>query len=160
MSRLEAGIFTIEKKIQSVKPLISAAVSEAYPKITEKSIDLTVSMDENISAHFDMKWTKEAVYNVLENAVKYTDEGGSIKINAASYEMFVRLDIADTGAGISPNEYTDIFKRFHRSSRTREEDGIGVGLYLTREILALQGGYIKVTSELGKGSLFSLYLPK
>jgi signal transduction histidine kinase len=160
MSRLETGVLTVEAKPQPVKPLISAAVSEAYPKITEKSIDLTVSADEGLFAHFDMKWTKEAFYNILENAVKYTDADGSIKISATSYEIFVRLDVADTGVGISPDEYTDIFKRFYRSPRTREQDGIGVGLYLAREILALQGGYVKVASEPGKGSVFSVYLPK
>jgi signal transduction histidine kinase len=160
MSRLETGVLTVETKTRPLKPLISAAVSEVYPRITDKSIDLSVSMDENLYANIDMKWTKEAVCNILENAVKYTDAGGGIKISAAAYEMFIRLDIADTGTGISPEEYTHIFKRFYRSPRTREQDGIGVGLYLAREILALQGGYIKVASELGKGSVFSLYIPK
>ncbi|MDR2163237.1 MAG: HAMP domain-containing histidine kinase [Clostridiales Family XIII bacterium] len=160
MSRLETGVLAMETQVQPVKPLISAVVSEAYPKITEKNMALSVRVDKNLSANFDAKWTKEAVYNILENAVKYTDEGGGITVTATSYEMFVRLDVADTGAGIVTEEYTDIFKRFYRSPRTRESDGIGVGLYLAREILSLQGGYIKVNSEPGKGSIFSVYIPK
>jgi signal transduction histidine kinase len=160
MSRLETGILAVETKPQSVKPLISAAVSEAYPAITENGINLSVSIDEALMADFDMKWTKEAVYNILDNAIKYTGANGSISISTAAYEMFVKIDIADSGTGISPDEYTEIFKRFYRSPRTREQDGIGVGLYLAREIITLQGGSIKVASELDKGSVFSLFLPK
>ncbi|GHT97154.1 two-component sensor histidine kinase [Spirochaetia bacterium] len=160
MSRLETGVLTVETKPQAVKPLISAAVSGVYPALAEKQIDLSVNISENLTANFDMKWTKEAVYNILENAVKYTAAGGSIAISAAAYEMFVKIDFTDSGAGISEDEYPEIFKRFYRSPRTREQDGIGVGLYLAREIVTLQGGYIKVASELGKGSIFTVYLPK
>jgi signal transduction histidine kinase len=107
-----------------------------------------------------MRWTKEALENILENAVKYTEKGGSIKITVASSELFVKIDIADTGAGIAEDEYTDIFKRFYRSPRTSDQDGIGVGLYLAREIIVTQGGYIKVSSKIGKGSVFSIYIPR
>ncbi|MDR1061028.1 MAG: HAMP domain-containing histidine kinase [Clostridiales bacterium] len=160
MSRLETGVLAVEARAQRVKPLISAAVSEMYPAIAEKGIDLAVSADENLTADFDMKWTKEAVCNILDNAVKYSDAGGSVKISATAYEMFVRIDIADSGAGISPDERAAIFRRFYRSPRAREQEGIGVGLYLAREILALQGGYVKVASELGRGSVFSVFLAR
>jgi signal transduction histidine kinase len=160
ISRLEAGIITVETKSQFVKPLISAAVSEVYPAVIERDIDLSVNIDENLTAVFDIKWTKEAVYNILDNAIKYTDVGGNIKINVIPYEMFIRIDIADNGLGICPDEYTEIFKRFYRSPRTSEYDGVGIGLYLAREIITLQGGYIKVASEVGHGSVFSIYLHK
>lgn len=160
ISRLEAGIIKVEAKSEFVKPLISAAVSEAYPAIIEKGVALSVNVDDNLTANFDMKWTKEAIYNILENAIKYTKESGSISINATTYEMFIKIDITDNGIGISPDEYTEIFKRFYRSPRTREHDGVGVGLYLAREIVVLQGGYIKVASEIGNGSVFSIFLCK
>jgi signal transduction histidine kinase len=160
MSRLETGVMQIESMPQSVIPLISAAVSDVYAKATEKAIDLTIDADEHLTAVFDMKWTKEAVFNVLDNAVKYTKQGGKISISAVEYEMFARLDITDNGVGISKEEHADIWKRFYRSPHTREQDGIGVGLYLAREIIVLQGGYMKVSSEPHKGSTFSIYLPK
>jgi signal transduction histidine kinase len=160
MSRLEAGILTVVTKEQTVLPLLSGAVSEIYPRLSGKGIDLSVRADDALTAVFDLKWSKEAVCNILDNAVKYTEAGGSIRIEAVRQELFVRLDIADSGAGIPPEEYTDIFKRFYRSPRTREQDGIGVGLYIAREILTLQGGYVKVASTPGEGSVFSVYLPR
>jgi signal transduction histidine kinase len=160
MSRLETGVLTLETSRQKIKPLISEAVSQCYPMLAEKRICLSASVDDNLTACFDMKWTKEAICNILDNAVKYTAADGSISISATAYEMFARIDISDSGVGISEGEYTEIFKRFYRSPRIREEDGIGVGLYLSREILTLQSGYIKVASELGKGSVFSVYLPR
>jgi signal transduction histidine kinase len=160
MSRLETGVLAVEAKAQRVKPLIAAAVSEMYAAISEKAIALTVFADESLTADFDMKWTKEAICNILDNAVKYTGAGGSIRIGATAYEMFVRIDIADSGIGIGPDERAEIFGRFYRSPRARDQEGIGVGLYLAREILSLQGSYIKVASEIGRGSVFSVFLAK
>ena len=74
--------------------------------------------------------------------------------------MFVRIDIADTGCGIREEELPKIFRRFYRSELVKDEEGVGIGLYLTREILQEQGGYIKVSSVYGQGSKFSIYLPK
>jgi len=159
MSRFETGVLEVHTKMQNIKPLISAAISEAYPAIAEKGIDLHVSIGESLMADFDMKWTKEAIYNILDNAIKYTDSGGSIKVTVTTYEMFAKIDIDDTGVGINQDEYTEIFKRFYRSPRTREQDGIGVGLYLAREIIVLQGGYIKVASKLNCGSVFLCFSP-
>ena len=110
-------------------------------------------------AYFDPKWTGEAIGNVIDNAIKYK-EHGEISISAISYEMFVRIDIADTGCGIREEELPRIFRRFYRSELVKDEEGVGIGLYLTREILQEQGGYIKVSSVYGQGSKFSIYLPK
>lgn len=159
-SRLESGIITVNNiKKQPVKPLISSAVSEVYYAILERKIELKVKVDNTFTAEFDKKWTKEALYNILENAIKYTEVGGKININVTSYEMFVRIDIADNGIGIKPDEYTKIFKRFYRSPSVKEYNGVGIGLYLAREVISMQGGYIKVSSEFGKGSIFSVFLP-
>ena len=115
--------------------------------------------DTDISATFDAKWTAEALANIVENAVKYT-EHGTITISAVCYEMFARIDISDTGAGISESEQSKIFTRFYRSKVVREQEGVGIGLYLARQIISGEGGYIKVTSIPGKGSTFSVFLPK
>ena len=92
------------------------------------------------------------------NAVKYTPEGGQIRVSVESWEMYVKIDIADTGIGISEQHQGAIFKRFYREDIVHDVDGIGIGLYLAREIVTLQGGYIRVTSEVGKGSTFSVFL--
>ena len=75
------------------------------------------------------------------------------------WEMYVKLDVTDTGKGISESNQASIFRRFYREEEVHDEQGVGIGLYLTREIITRQGGYIKVTSEVGKGSTFSVFLP-
>ncbi|MGV2794528.1 sensor histidine kinase, partial [Clostridium perfringens] len=91
--------------------------------------------------------------------VKYSDPGGSITMTARTGEMFVRIDIADTGIGIEESEWAAVFRRFYRSPRTARYEGVGLGLYVTRQILTAQGGYIKVSSVPGEGSVFSVFLP-
>ena len=111
------------------------------------------------TATIDSKWTQEAIFNIADNAVKYTDKG-SITISATEFDMFVRVDIADTGKGIPEEDLPKIFGRFYRGSSTRSEEGVGIGLHLAREIISGQSGYIKVSSTLGAGSTFSVFLPK
>ena len=107
----------------------------------------------------DAKWTAEACFNLLDNAVKYTGEGGKIEISVESYPLFSRIDICDDGIGVAEDEIHKIFGRFYRSAAAGGEEGVGLGLTLVREIAQAQGGYVKVRSEPGKGSCFSLFLP-
>ncbi|MGL5717142.1 MAG: sensor histidine kinase [Paraclostridium sp.] len=106
----------------------------------------------------DSKWTEESIFNVLENAVKYTPDNKNVEIEVSHTINFVRVDIKDKGIGIDKSEYNNIFKRFYRSEEVEEIEGSGVGLYLTRKILEQQGGNIIVSSEKGQGSKFSLFL--
>ena len=111
-------------------------------------------------AAFDPRWTGEALCNVVDNAVKYTPAGGRVTISAQLLDSFCRVDVADTGPGIPEEEQGAVFDRFYRGAGTRAADGLGLGLYLAREILSRQGGYIKVASRPGVGCTFSLYLPR
>ena len=119
-----------------------------------------VAGDAVCAAVFDMKWTCEALYNLLENAVKYTEPGGRITVRIRMYEMFGCVEVEDTGEGIPEEDISRIFGRFYRGKNGREKEGLGIGLFLAREIVSLEGGYIKVKSEPGKGSLFSVFLPR
>ena len=112
----------------------------------------------DLTARFDLKWTVEALYNLVDNAVKYTPAGGSVTLRAREYELFCRIDVTDTGPGIPEAEQAKIFQRFYRSPAVSGEEGVGIGLYLARQIAAGQGGYLKVTSRPGEGSTFSLFL--
>ena len=94
--------------------------------------------------NYDEKWTTEAIFNIIENAIKYSHKDSTIFINVEKYEIFTRIDIKDEGIGISEEEIPKIFKRFYRGSNVLNEEGIGIGLYLSREIVTKQGGYIKV----------------
>ena len=113
---------------------------------------------EQTTACFDMKWTKEALGNLIDNAIKYTEQGG-ITVRMRSYKLFVCIEVEDTGSGIPEEEQAKIFGRFYRSLQVADQEGVGIGLYLTREILRQQSGYVKVSSGKGKGAVFSMYLP-
>ncbi|MCH1981403.1 HAMP domain-containing histidine kinase [Ruminococcus sp. OA3] len=156
-SRLESGVIAVYPREEEVSPMVRQAVAQAALKAELKGVVIHCEQMAG-RAFFDRKWTAEALYNLLDNAVKYSPPNCSIRISATEYPMFYRIDIADEGKGIPEEEQTLIFARFYRSQDAAQEEGIGIGLYLTREILKKQGGYVKVRSEYGKGSVFSVFL--
>lgn len=158
LSRLENGILVLNPKEEEVQPMLQKICDEYVTKAEEKGLKLVLAESE-CRAFFDPKWTAEAVANLIDNAIKYTSQG-EITVSAKSYEMFTRIDIADTGIGISEEEQAKVFSRFYRADTSGQQDGVGIGLYLAREIVADEGGYIKVSSQVGKGSVFSVFLLK
>ena len=158
-SRLESGVLAMTPKRHGLQQLLEDAAAQAAPRAEARGIALTVEPTD-LSARFDPKWTTEALYNLVDNAVKYTPTGGSVTLRAVGYELFCRIDVTDTGPGIPEAEQAKIFQRFYRSPAVRGEEGVGIGLYLARQIAAGQGGYLKVTSRPGEGSTFSLFLPR
>ena len=161
LSRLENGTLEVIQKQCSVDELIKAAVAAIRPKADKKNlrIELPASPASDETARFDMKWTTEALVNVLDNAVKYSPEHGTIRIKIDKYEMYLAIHVIDEGHGISEAEIAKIFGRFYRSSSVQQEEGVGIGLYLTREILAKEDGYIKaVPNSERKGGELIIYL--
>ncbi len=158
VSRLEAGIFTLTPVLTSLQNMIDSVIAQMMPRAAKKNIHLSSETTEE-SAYFDVKWTTEAVCNIVDNAIKYTPEGGDVTIRVSVYELFTRIDITDTGIGMKESEYTEIFKRFYRSQAVSAMDGVGIGLYLARQIIVGEGGYVKVKSQLGQGTTFSVFLP-
>jgi len=157
-SRLETGIITVSPKHECLQRLLDEVKQQIMPKAYAKGISVAVE-DTEISAFFDFKWTTEAVYNIIDNAVKYTQNGGNITMKAIPYELFCRIDVTDNGIGIAEEEQSKIFTRFYRSAAVYQQEGVGIGLFLAREIVAAEGGYIKVSSVVGSGSTFSVFLP-
>ena len=158
MSRLETGLIFLNKENSKLEETIAQALGSIYIKAQQKNIDITVNSDTDANICHDKKWTSEAIFNILENAVKYTESGGLIKIEVESFEIFTRIDIEDNGIGIEEDNINNIFKRFYRGKEVLDEEGVGVGLYLAREIISKQGGYIKVKSQKGIGTVFSIFL--
>ena len=158
-SRLETGAIRLEKKDAPLIDTLAMACSGIVYAAEKKDICVTVDCPEGILLSHDSKWTAEAVFNLLDNAVKYTPVGGAIRISVEQWEMYVKLSVSDTGKGISESNQASIFRRFYREEEVHEQQGVGIGLYLTREIVTRQGGYIKVVSEPGKGAEFSIMLP-
>ena len=158
LSRLENRILTLSPRQESVQPMLDGIAAQYGSKTKQKGLVLQIS-ETTSSACCDPKWTTEALGNLVDNAIKYTPSG-SVTISAAEYELFTRIDVTDTGIGIEESEQPKIFSRFYRSEAVRENEGVGIGLYLAREIISGEGGYIKLTSEPGKGSTFSVFLPR
>lgn len=158
-SRLETGAIRLEKKDSSLFHTLAQAMSSIVYAAEKKEIAVSVDCPENLIISHDSKWTSEALFNLLDNAVKYTPPGGKISVSVVLWEMYVELKVTDTGKGISESNQASIFRRFYREEEVHEQQGVGIGLYLAREIVTRQGGYIKVVSEPGHGSEFSIMLP-
>lgn len=158
-SRLENGILAVHPEPSELAPVVDRAAAQYAPRASEKGITLTVTPIEG-NAVFDPKWTEEALCNLLDNGVKYTPPGGVVTVAVKNYELFSAIRVNDTGPGIPETEQAKIFGRFYRGAGNYREEGVGIGLYLTRKIAEKQGGYVKVESMPGKGSTFSLFLPR
>ena len=179
LSRLESGIISLERQKTEVYPLLENIREQLKEKAAKKGIGLVLCKTDAV-ADIDPKWTQEAIFNIVDNAVKYTDKG-SVTISVTEFDLFVKVDVTDTGPGIPEDEQPKIFGRFYRSAAVKSEEGVGIGLHLAREIISGEGGYIKVTSPnrdsgvgnveqagsaLGatlpdsKGATFSVFLPR
>lgn len=158
-SRLETGAICLDKKDGRLFDTVAQAMSGIVYAAEKKQISVSVDCPENLTVAHDSKWTTEALFNLLDNAVKYTPAGGKITVSVKQWEMYVEIKVTDTGKGISESNQAAIFRRFYREEEVHEQPGVGIGLYLAREIVTRQGGYIKVISTLGKGSEFSIMLP-
>ena len=160
ISRLEISMINIKKEDNDIKNTILNAVKSVTPKAKSKSITLNLNEFNSRIIPHDKKWTEESIFNVLDNAVKYTQINGEINISVEETANYFKIIIEDNGIGIEKNEFNNIFKRFYRGSADEIEsvEGSGVGLYLSRRILEEQGGNIIVSSKVGIGSKFSLFL--
>ncbi len=159
ISRLESGIISLKPEKNSLNEIVLQAVKTVYAKAKEKGILITFECAQAFEAVLDFNWTAEAISNVIDNAVKYTPQGGFVRLQITEYPSFLRLDISDSGVGIPEEEQAKIFGRFYRGKQSVGTDGVGIGLYLTREIINKQNGYMKVSSD-ENGSTFSLFLKK
>lgn len=162
ISRLEADMISIDKKEENLKECIESAISSVKADAAKKNITIKNDIKEDCILAIDRKWTTEAIFNLLDNAVKYTVPNGKIRLSLDNGINYFALNIEDNGIGIDSSEYNDIFKRFYRSRNdiVQNEKGSGVGLYLVRKIMNLQDGNVMASSEKGKGSTFTLYFSK
>lgn len=159
-SRLETGLIRLKRVQGCIYDTLAQALSGIVYAAEQKEIAITVDCPEALQICHDSKWTAEALFNLLDNAVKYTPTGGAITVTVEEWEMHVKISVSDTGKGIPEEHHAAIFRRFYREEAVHDIPGVGIGLHLTREIVTKQGGYIKLVSQLGKGATFSIFLPK
>lgn len=158
MVKLEQGAIMFEAEGISIRQTILDAVDTVYEKLEKKEMTLVSEPYEDILLMHNRKWTVEVFVNLLENAIKYSDQGGSIRIRVCPYEMYTEIQIVDHGCGIHEDEMTEILKRFYRGREVEHIEGSGIGLYLSNLILEKEKGYLVVKSVYGEGSCFSVFL--
>lgn len=161
LAKCEGGLIAenLSPKENSVKELIRQVIEANYTSVDAKEIEIRCDVPEELTAVFDLRWTAEALGNILDNAVKYSPQKSIVIISVCTYDMFIRIDIADEGCGIPENELCNIWKRFYRGKNAENCSGVGIGLYLTANILSTEGGRVSAKSS-PDGSIFTIFLPK
>jgi len=159
IARLETGLITVDKINADLVKTIKEAISSVKPLAMFKGLTIEEYLPNSLEIAHDPVWTKEALVNIMDNAIKYSTVG-DITVTLEKSAIYTRIDISDTGVGIYPDEYAKVFTRFYRArgSDINRTEGTGLGLTIAREILRQQGGNIIVSSEKGKGSVFSIFL--
>ncbi|EOS70187.1 hypothetical protein C818_01879 [Lachnospiraceae bacterium MD308] len=160
MSRLESNIVEVRPKQLYVSELIDTVVQDILPKAGKKNLEVVNTYTGSGMAYYDMKWTKEALGNIVDNAVKYSPCGSRVLLSVTEYKLYTAISVKDFGAGIREEDTAKIFRRFYRTEDVHDEDGVGIGLYLAREIVRRENGYIKVKSKPGQGAEFMMYLSR
>lgn len=158
-SYAEQEVISIHPEMNNVEEIVNTACQMVELAALKKKIDI-IQEEAEALCYADKKWTIEALGNILDNAVKYSPENTGVKVKVIPYESFICVQVEDQGIGIREEEQGMVFERFYRSKEVSNEPGFGIGLYLVREVLSKQGGYVKIKSEPGKGSVVQVYLSR
>jgi two-component system phosphate regulon sensor histidine kinase PhoR len=155
----ETEQITLEK--QDVRGILARAIQACENKAEAKKIHLELDCKEDVDGRINPALLEQAVVNLIDNAIKYSEEGKSVTIRAQEREQEILIQVEDRGAGIERNHLDRIFERFYRvdKSRSRKLGGTGLGLAIVKHIMEAHGGRVSVESQLGRGSTFTLYLP-
>jgi len=157
LSRLESGLIHVEKKKQSINDTVLSAIKDSFMRAQNAGIEIRYTEEYKGNVNHDRKWTEEAVFNLIDNAVKYGTAGNVIYVAVRSLGSSVEISVEDENTAIDPREYNSLFKRFFRGANSKNTEGAGIGLYLTVDIIEKQGGLVSVKQ--GKtGNRFNIVL--
>lgn len=158
----EAGRIHAHKNQVSVKEVVDRILIVCGPEAARNDIEVIVDVPEDTTAYADERQLEQVIGNLVDNAIKYTPEGGSVHISGSEDEASTIVAVSDTGIGIPKGDVTRIFERFYRvdKARSRQLGGTGLGLAIVKDIVEGHRGNIAVQSQLGKGSTFTIVLPK
>ena len=160
VERIAAGVLKLNRQQTDLAQIAAIAADRAALAAQKKNIAIKQDLD-SVMVPADAELLQFAIYNLIVNAIKFSPESSSVRIELRSDLHIARLSVADQGCGIEPAEQKHIFERFYRARQhERAEPGSGVGLALVREIVTQHGGSVEVASEPGKGSSFTLLLPR
>lgn len=162
IATMQKGDVALKLELRPISVALEESLRILKPLANEKHIDIRVEQMEKVIAEFDYNKIKQVFINLLSNAIKYTEEGGEVKINLFSKRNEIVIRIEDNGVGIPEAELPYIFDRFFRvdKHRSRKEGGTGLGLYIAKQIITLHFGSIEAESQVDKGTIFTITLPK
>jgi two-component system, OmpR family, sensor histidine kinase ResE len=158
VSRIEARRLELQVREVDVGPFLKRVA--AFFDGGRARIELRLP-DRPITSRFDPDRVEQVLHNLLDNAMKFSPPQVPVVLSAGEPDKMVEFTVMDRGAGIPPEEITRIFERFHQvgDPMTREQNGVGLGLYISKRIVDEMGGEIRVSSELGEGTTFRVRLP-
>jgi len=162
MSRLDAGEAFLEITPFDFSELVRTTVEYMRLLVDEKKLALKIDAAEPVRVEGDRSRLQQVIVNLLDNAIKYTPEGGSVSVSVRTEGDNAVLTVADTGIGISEENQAQVFERFYRTdkARSRQMGGTGLGLSIVKSIGAAHGGRVKVQSTEGRGSTFRFEIPR
>ena len=155
LAKFDAGAIIMQDTQINVKKLIDNVINNLAIMIDIKNIKIEEKIDEDVILRADYNWQLEALTNIIKNCIEHSKEDSSIKIEVENNSIFVKIKITDEGEGIAKEDLSHIFERFYKSKQA-SENSIGIGLSLAKTIIEKENGYIKVDSELGKGTTFEI----
>jgi len=160
LARMDAGTIELEIKNHNVKGFLEEVIKGFMTRAEMEKKTIVLDLEENIMLEFDNEWLLEAVGNILKNAMDHTSAKDKIEIKCKETPILTTITIKDNGRGIHPEDIHHIFKRFYRSRFSKDKQGVGIGLTLSKTIVERHGGTISVESDFGKGTIFRLVFPK
>lgn len=158
MARLEQRVIQVRKEEADLVKTVQNTFGQIQNRAEEKEIRFDITLPDRLVCRHDPNWLGEAVFNILDNAVKYSSPGGRVEVVVRHSEMYRKLMVRDYGIGIDPGEEGNIFQRFYRGRRVTSQEGFGIGLYLAREIVDQHGGFL-TARRMEPGLLLELNLP-
>jgi signal transduction histidine kinase len=153
LSKLDAGTIKFNLKNENLKSIFDDCIQNNTVLAEIKNVNTINICDETIEICCDYKWICEAISNILKNCIEHTQENGEVKLSAERNKLYTKIIISDNGTGIYPDDLPHIFERFYKGKNSND-DSVGIGLALAKEIVEKNGGYISVDSQLGKGTIF------
>ena len=158
LTRLDAGTVQLEKTEQDLQGLLEQTARPFACRARQEQKQLAVAAEQGVCLCCDRVWMREAVGNLIKNALDHTRAGDTVTVEGSRFADFVRIRVVDTGTGIHPEDLPHLFKRFYRSRFAQDTPGIGLGLPLAKSIVEVHGGTLEVESELGRGTAFTILL--
>jgi len=160
MSRLEQNMIQVRKEETDLLKTVRNCLGRIQKQAEEKRIAFRIELPQEVNCPHDANWLGEAIDNILDNTVKYSQIGGTIEMIVQKNEMCAKILVKDNGLGIEKGEEHKVFQRFYRGKNVTTQKGYGIGLYLARKIISLHGGYIIAKSRYPEnGLMIEINLP-